>query len=203
MAEAKERHERLREARLNAGFRSAAAAARRLGIAYGTYINHEGGFRGIQEDELEKYARVFKVTVPWLAFGMGKKESYEDMQIPVVGYVGAGAMTHLFEAGQGPFDYIDAPPGSTDKTVAVEIRGESLGSFFDRWLVLYDDVRDPPTRDLLNRMCVIGLHDGRVLIKKLVKGSTPGTFTLLSQFESPIFDVPIAWAARVKNMVPR
>ena len=198
-----ERHERLEQARIAAGYGTSADAARRLGIRYGRYLAHERGQRGIKDSEIEKYARAFKVTVPWLAFGIGKMQSYEDMQIPVVGYVGAGAMTHLFEAGQGPFDYIDAPPGSTDKTVAVEIRGESLGSFFDRWLVLYDDVRDPPTRDLLNRMCVIGLHDGRVLIKKLVKGSAPGTFTLLSQFESPIFDVHIAWAARVKNMVPR
>jgi hypothetical protein len=34
-----------------------------------------------------------------------------------------------------------ARDASTDSTVAVEIRGESLGSFFDRWIVFYHDVR--------------------------------------------------------------
>ena len=34
----------------------------------------------------------------------------EYMKAPLVGYVGAGAETHTFADGQGPFDYVDAPP---------------------------------------------------------------------------------------------
>lgn len=127
----------------------------------------------------------------------------EYMKAPLVGYVGAGAETHTFADGQGPFDYVDAPPGSTPETVAVEIRGESLGSFFDQWLVFYDDVHDPPRQELIGKLCVCGLPDGRVLIKKLARGTEPGLFTLLSQFESPIFDQQLDWAARVKTMMPR
>lgn len=152
------------------------------------------GRRRLRAEEISTIAEYLEVQPPDYS-GPGKS--------PMVGYVGAGAEAHLFNDGQGPFGMVDAPDGSTDATVAVEIRGESLGSFFDRWLVFYDDVRDPPTMDLIGKLCVIGLPDGRVLIKKLAKGSQAGLFTLLSQFESPIFDQSIMWAAKVKDMRPK
>lgn len=122
--------------------------------------------------------------------------------VNLVGYVAAGAQAH-FGDGQGPFDEVDAPDGATDKTVAVEIRGESLGALFDQWLVFYDDVHDPPRRELIGKLCVVGLSDGRILVKKLIKGQLPKTFTLLSNVEPPIHDVYVDWAARVKTMRPR
>ena len=108
-----------------------------------------------------------------------------------------------FADGQGPFDDVPAPDGSTESTVAVEIRGDSLGPFFNEWLVYYDDVRAPVTPDLIGRLCVVGLADGRVLIKKIKSSQTPGLYHLLSQTEEPILDVEVLWAARVRSMTPR
>jgi hypothetical protein len=195
---------RLRQCRLAAGFESARAAALAHQWPESTYSAHERGTRTIGQDDAEKYARRFsvggrRVTAREILFGNNET----GMTVPLAGFVGAGATMTLYTEAQGPFDEIAAPEGSTEKTVAVEIRGESLGSFFDRWLVFYDDVRDPPTRDLLGRLCVVGLADGRILIKKLERGSEKGLFTLVSQFESPLFDQPVEWAAKVKNMVPR
>lgn len=169
----------------------------RTGISTSYLSRMESGARNVSIKNLEKMAAALEISPSELVTGSDKRTA------PMVGYVGAGAEAHLFDHGQGPFGMVDAPDGSTDATVAVEIRGESLGSFFDRWLVFYDDVRDPPTMDLVGKLCVIGLPDGRVLIKKLAKGSQRGLFTLLSQFESPIFDQVIMWAARVKDMRPR
>jgi hypothetical protein len=151
------------------------------------------GRRRLRADEIEKIAAYLEVPTP---------VSIRRL-VPLVGYVGAGAEAHLFGDGQGPFDMVDAPDNSTEKTVAVEIRGESLGSFFDRWLVFYDDVRDPVTADLVGKLCVCGLPDGRVVIKKLARSREKGLFILHSQFEPPIYDVAVLWAAKVKNMVPR
>jgi len=123
--------------------------------------------------------------------------------VRVVGYVGAGAATHFYAISQGDLDEVPAPEGSTADTVAVEIRGDSLGSLFDRWLVFYDQVRSPVTSDLIGRLCVVGLPDDRVLVKKIQNGSRKGFHRLLSEREPPIEDVLIAWAARVKSMVPR
>jgi hypothetical protein len=63
------RAERLKQARLKRGFRSARTAAEYLNIPYGTYLGHEGGTRGIKEADLVRYASAFRVTASWLAFG--------------------------------------------------------------------------------------------------------------------------------------
>jgi hypothetical protein len=68
--------------------------------------------------------------------------------VPLVGYVSAGAATTYFQQ-DGQLDEVPPPDGASEATVAVEIRGDSLGSFFDRWLVFYDDVRRPVTNDLV------------------------------------------------------
>ena len=122
--------------------------------------------------------------------------------VPVVGYVGAGAETEFF-GEQGRYGEVRAPDGATPNTVAVEVRGESLGPLFDRWLVFYDDVHRPVAADLVGKLCVVGLEDGRVLVKKLQRSRTKGLFHLLSNTEAPILDVPIEWAARVKGLAPR
>jgi hypothetical protein len=98
---------------------------------------------------------------------------------------------------------VAAPDGATDKTVAVEIRGESLGSFFDRWIAFYDDVRRPVTSDLMGHLCIVRLTDGRTLIKKLKTGTFDNHYTLLSQFEPPMYDQEVEFAAKIINMVPR
>lgn len=121
----------------------------------------------------------------------------------VVGYVGAGATAHYYALPADELDTVPAPEGATPETVAVEIRGSSLGPMFDRWLAFYDDVRRPATDDLIGKLCVIGLSDERVLIKRLEKGRRAGLYRLASNTEPPIEDVPIEWAARVKGMVPR
>ena len=85
----------------------------------------------------------------------------------------------------------------------MQIRGHSLGALFDNWLVFYDDVRDPPDDDLVGRMCVCGLADGRVLVKALKRSQVQGMWTLLSNTEPPIYDVALDWAALVREMRPR
>lgn len=61
--------ERLRLARKNAGFDSAAAAARAMGISEPTYAGHENGSRGIPAAKAAKYARAFKVTPEYIIYG--------------------------------------------------------------------------------------------------------------------------------------
>lgn len=170
-------------------------AAAALGTTRNYYVKLEGATRPVGQKWIDRAGEVYGIDPADVIA--------EPRTVSLIGYVGAGAEAHLFAEGQGPFDQVEAPEGSNEKTVAVEIRGDSLGSFFDTWLVFYDDVRDPPGTDLTNKLCIVGVADGRILIKKLVKGTLPGHFTLLSQFEPPIYDVIVEWAAKVKNMVPR
>ncbi|WP_051592655.1 hypothetical protein [Methylosinus sp. sav-2] len=73
---------------------------------------------------------------------------------------------------------------------------------FDRWFLFCDGRREAIDADLINRLCIVGLDDGRILVKKVVRGQLPGKHTLLSNTEPPIYDVAILWAARVREMTP-
>lgn len=160
--------------------------------------------QGIPLDMIRKAAEFFNELPPgfegmvdWLEDGPPRRE------VKLVGYVGAGAEAHFYASADDELDRVPAPDGATDSTVAVEIRGESLGALFDRWLVYYDEVRSPVTPDLIGRLCVVGLEDDRVLVKQIKPSKAPGLYHLLSNTEGPILDVAIRWAARVKSMVPR
>src|SRR5581483_8152434 len=119
-----------------------------------------------------------------------------------VGYVGAGSQAHFYAVEPGELDRVEGPRDSTDSTVAVEIRGDSLGSLFNRWLIFYDDRREPITHDLLGRLCVLGLEDNRVLVKQVKRSAAAGRYDLFSVREPPLRDVAVAWAAAVRSMAP-
>lgn len=191
--------ERLSDARRRKGW-SQQRLAQALGQAQTTISSWERGRTEPSRDDVARLATALDVPLAELE-GTGGVDG--PGRVPVVGYVGAGARAVLFGQGQGPFDEADAPPGATDDTVAVEVRGDSLGPFFNEWLVFYDEVRSPVTPDLLGEVCVVGLPDERVLIKRLTAARTPGLYHLLSQTEAPILDAEVLWAARVKGMSPR
>lgn len=195
--------ERLSLAMKGAKVAGAAELSRRLAMKESTVRAYVAGSRNPPLDVCEKIGRALGVQGRWLFDGTGPQARKLTRLVPLVGYVGAGAAAAFFADGQGPFDEIDAPPGANENTVAVEIRGESLGALFDQWLVFYDDVHDPPHPGMLKQLCVCGLADGRILIKKLVKGQLPGHFNLLSNTEPPIYDVIVEWAAIVTSMRPR
>lgn len=161
-----------------------------------------GQFIKLERSERELTARYIASAAK--AFGVPEANVLAPPStVPVVGYVGAGAAAHYYAEGQGPFDEVPMPEGGTPDTVAVEVRGDSLGSLFNQWLVYYDEIRVPPALDLIGKLCVVGLANDQVLVKKLMRGTGPGLFHLLSQTESPIEDAVIVWAARVRAMTPR
>jgi phage repressor protein C with HTH and peptisase S24 domain len=61
--------ERLKQARIAAGFATASDAAAALGISRATYIGHENGQRGLRPAAAEKYGRRFGVRAGWLLTG--------------------------------------------------------------------------------------------------------------------------------------
>lgn len=166
-----------------------------MGITVSAYRKIIVGDRGLDLQYVQKLSKALKVshgdiTEPKLA-------------IPIVGYVAAGSTAIVAEEGQGPFGEAPRIAEATPSTVAVEIRGTSLGSIFDGWLAYYDDLRTPPTMDLVGWVCVVGLDDGRVLIKKIARARGHHHFDLWSNAEEPMFEVLIKWAARVITMRPR
>lgn len=63
--------ERLRIARLRAGFETGKDAAEAMGFPVSTYLSHENGSRGYPAKKAATYARKFKVPEQWLLYGVG------------------------------------------------------------------------------------------------------------------------------------
>ncbi|MEW6438480.1 MAG: XRE family transcriptional regulator [Pseudomonadota bacterium] len=154
------------------------------------------GGRNLAADEMIAIGKITDFPLPNL-----RAEMFPTAIL--VGYVGSGAEMTLFAEARDDLERVRTTDGHTENTVAVEVRGKSLGDVFDRWLIYYEQTKLSPTPDLLNQLCVCGLADGRILIKKLMHGSIENYYTLLSNFEPPIYDVALDWATRVKMMRPR
>lgn len=123
---------------------------------------------------------------------------------PLIGFVGAGTEINLFGNGQGPFDEVDMPLNGNDKTVAVEVRGESMSGWADdRWLLYYDNVQEPPSDGLIGKLCVVALDNDRRLTKKLLRGHRPGHYDLWSSNAPPLVDQRVLWAAEILWIKPR
>ncbi len=79
--------QRLRSARQQAGFETAAAAAQRFGWKTPTYTAHENASRGIKPTTLREYAAAFRVDAAWLQFGQRSqsRDRIEEPQAPAHG----------------------------------------------------------------------------------------------------------------------
>ena len=175
--------------------------AKALGRSPSAVTDLLNGSRRLRAEEIAIVAEYLGVEPPRL-YGGGRPR-HPTGKVALVGYVGAGAVAHFYADAQGPFDEVEAPDAASPATVAVQIRGHSLGALFDNWLVFYDDIHTPPDDSLIGRMCVSGLSDGRVLIKALKKSPATGLWNLLSNTEPPIYDIGLDWAAPVREMRPR
>ncbi len=171
-------------------------AAAALDTTRNQYAKLEGGSRRLSDKWIKRAADAYGVDP-------GEVVTERLATVPVAGYVGAGSETHFYSDSQGPLGEAPAPDEATSDTVAVEVRGDSLGAFFDGWMVYFDDRREPVTDDLIGEICVIGLADDRVLIKKILRGRSPQTFDLHGQFGEPLLEAEVTWAARVTSMMPR
>lgn len=61
--------ERLRQARVEAGYSSAREAATAHGWVVSTYTAHENGQNGLSTNAAQKYAEAFKTKADWLLLG--------------------------------------------------------------------------------------------------------------------------------------
>ncbi|WP_244436152.1 XRE family transcriptional regulator [Sinorhizobium fredii] len=125
-------------------------------------------------------------------------------RVSIFGYVGAGAevLPHNDSEHHG-LDEVEVDFPIPEGTGAVIVRGESqMPIFEDGDLIGYHKEGRPPA-DLVGRMCIVRLADGRMFIKKIKRGSGPGFFTLTSSNAADIDDVVIEWAAPYRFRIPR
>lgn len=129
---------------------------------------------------------------------------FASRKVPIVGYVGAGAKVYSIddaEMGAGALGEaeVDAPLNLGPDAVAVKVQGDSMRPAYRAGdLIFYDRRLESDFDTLIGEECVVALDDGSHYIKEIGLGSEPGRWTLYSHNASPIPDVLIMWAARVR-----
>ena len=181
-----EASDRLKQARLAAGFSSAQAASRGMGLTAATYAHHENGTRGLRAEVARRYAAFFRVSLDWLLTGRGQMRPPRQTQvanvvrIPVDGLVGAGAAVEQIGAADrveaGEWAELQCDP---DVGALVVAGNSQWPRFLEGETVLYDR-RPVLPQALVGRYAGVQTADGRRLLKILKRGTRDGVWTLSS-----------------------
>lgn len=219
--------DRLRIARELAGLERAQLADR-VGRSVSGIGALENGQNNIRPDVADLLAPIVKTTPEWLLYERGdppkgyvpemavvvnlrpkaktKKKAHKSEAgglVPIIGRVGAdaeGSVYYMTPAERG--DMTPMPPGGTRDAVALDVRGHSMTGYADDGALIYfENQESPPTPDLLGLVCVVETADGRVLLKRLLKGSRPGLYDLESIRGPTLEDQRLRWAAEVTTIV--
>lgn len=126
-----------------------------------------------------------------------RPEDAISLQVPIVGYIGAGEEVHYFD-DQGHLDRTEPPSAEAEDAVAVIVRGTSmLPRYYEGDLLFFEKTADGVASDCLARDCIVKVHGGGLLVKRLFKGSAEGLYRLRSVNGPEIEDVELEWAAKV------
>lgn len=201
-----DRAARLRQARLAAGFETAAAAAEAHGWNRNTYASNENGNAPYSWRRARDYAAAFGVRPDWLYDAQASSDASEGgaPRAPLIGRVGADPGGEvLLAGGQAPPEFAPLPPGGTERAVALRVSGHSMrGLADDGALIYFEDQRTPPSADMLGQVVVVELDTGEVLVKRLLRGASPGRFDLESVAGPTRRDARLRWAAHITAIVP-
>lgn len=79
--------QRLRRARIAAGYRTQTEFSDKNGISQSTYHTHESGTKGLKRDIAQTYARILRIRLAWLLTGE-EPMSLGDRPLEPIGYQG-------------------------------------------------------------------------------------------------------------------
>lgn len=123
-------------------------------------------------------------------------------EVPVVGQIGAGGSV-IFE-DTGAQETTKRPPDTAGELIGLEVVGESMLPKFDPGDIVYisrgHDGVDPAD---IGSICACRLVTGETYLKRLARGSKPGTFTLRSYNAADMEDVELEWATPIRASIPR
>lgn len=115
----------------------------------------------------------------------------------VVGYI-SGDASVIFTPENGHHS-IESANGKDTFIRGLEVRGQGMSEFAsDGSTVYYTEPQEAPVGEFGDRWYVISLEDGRTLVRHMMMGTEPDTYTLYSRDHKPIANARIRWAARIK-----
>jgi hypothetical protein len=190
------RADRLRRARQAAGYVRAVDAVRAFGWKRSTYYGHENARRGIARDQIVIYAEAFRVTRDWLASGRGPMRGHNGPRtIRIEGYVDNLGI----EPEDHGIEITELPQGiNPNDFIAYKMRGDTNYPWQANDIILV--ARNPgPPEDYLGQLCAVTARStGAKIIRRLMAGTRPGVFLLLSPAAgAPMIDIEITEATPI------
>lgn len=76
--------ERLKEARMLAGFKTAKEFAEKKQLKVSTYSLHEAGTRSMSFEVIEHYADILEINTNWLLAGMEPRSKFKVRKVPII-----------------------------------------------------------------------------------------------------------------------
>lgn len=195
------RAERLKLARLDAGYKTARDAATALGVPYSTYAGHENGSRDFDADDAERYARKFRRPLEWLLTGKSSSQTPPPSasnvaMVPITGIVRAGtwqeAETGAHELQHFVPSALDTPP---EWQYAFTVEGNSLNKIAapGDTLVCLDLIKSGVAIADNDLVIVERLRYGGSMLERTAKRvrRTVAGFELWPESTDPAFQEPI------------
>ncbi len=196
-------HERLKEARIAAGFKSAAEAARVISMPYPSYMHLESGARSFDK-HASTLARRFRVNLEWLLTGRGEMrgKTASGQSVPVIGIVGLGENIDWHGDDSMLDEVIVDFPLSKD-CFALECRGDSMLPRLRHGDLVIACHNTPAPERLYGEEAVVKVENGPYLLKILRRGYEPGTFNLESHNAPPRENQTLEWIAILRAILPK
>lgn len=79
--------ERLKQARIEAGYLTAKSFSERNNVKISTYALHEASTRSMSFEIIEHYAKLLEINASWLLTGIGPKSAKQIRSVPIIDWI--------------------------------------------------------------------------------------------------------------------
>lgn len=195
--------ERLQIVRAQAGYANATDAARAFGWNENTYRSHENGERGLKPAVANRYAKAFRVSSAYLL--TGESSDVGPTYVRVVGLVGAGGQVNddVTQVHQNQVVRVKIDIPLPDGLSAFEVWGDSMLPKYDPGDLIIVQDHPVPVSQVLGDVALVTTANGSRYVKRILRGSEPGLYTLESYNASPMEDVEIREVGMIYLILPR
>lgn len=172
------------------------AEATGLSVSYVSRL--EKGERNLSIRNLNLFASAFSVQSSSLLVEAGPKYT-----VSVMGRIGAGAEITP-EAEQVPPEglyEIEALLPLPDDAIAFEVYGESMWPRYDPGDIVICWRQGSNPNEVLGWEAAVRTSTGARYLKRVLRGSTPGTYDLESHNAAPIRSVRLEWVAAIQSVI--
>lgn len=198
---------RLRQYRMDAGFKFATEAARRYGWPVSSYTSHENGTRKMGDDDADRYAARLsrpglKISGVDILYGPSERDTEPEergvARVPVVGLVGAGAAVEPEFEQEDVLHEVELPFQVPVGLVGFEVRGDSMTPRYDEGdVILVNRDNKRSLESFYGEEAAVCTGDGRRYIKQILPGKSPQTVTLHSFNAKMIQNARVKWIGAI------